>query len=525
MTSTGSDPRTDPGAAPAAAPARVAPDTGADELEQVCARALAAAPALDIMGRAGRARLLLSLADALEAHRGELVATAARETGLGEARLGGELTRTAFQLRSFAEVVTDGAHLGATVDHAGPTPMGPRPDLRRIAHPRGVAAVFGASNFPFAFSVPGGDTASALAAGCPVVAKVHEGHPATSLLCAQALREGAEAVGAPADVVQLVVGQEAGLALVRHPAVSAVGFTGSEHVGRLLFDAAQARPVPIPFHAEMGALNAVVVAPAAARRRAAAVAEGLAASAVLGTGQFCTKPGLALVPAGAAGDDLVRVLAERFAGAPATAMLTERTAEQFSERSSALAAAPGARVLATGPEADAPGPLHRSPVLLGAEADALEGVLLQECFGPALVVSRYRSDEHLVQVLERLGGALTGTVHADVEDAGDGAGDDAVLARRVLARFAATTGRVVWNGYPTGVAVSWAMHHGGPYPASTDAAATSVGAGAVQRWLRPVSYQDVPAALLPPELRDGDVDLPRRVDGVLVLPAVPAGGR
>ena len=512
MTTTGNDPRT------GTAPGGATQDTGPDELEQVCARALAAAPALDIMGRAGRARLLRAQADALEAHREELVATAARETRLGEVRLNGELTRTAFQLRFFAEVVTDGAHLGATVDHAGPTPMGPRPDLRRTSAPRGVVAVFGASNFPFAFSVPGGDTASALAAGCPVVAKVHEGHPETSVLAAQALREGAEAVGAPADVVQLVVGQEAGLALVRHPAVSGVGFTGSEHVGRLLFDAAAARPAPIPFHGEMGALNAVVVAPAAARRRGAAVGEGLAASALLGTGQFCTKPGLALVPDGDAGDELVGVLVERFSAAPAGAMLTERTAASYRERSSALADAPGARVLATGGGAGEGGG-EESPVLLGADADALEGVLLQECFGPALVVARYRSDDHLAQVLSRLGGALTGTVHADVDDAGDGAGDDAELGRAVLARFAATTGRVVWNGYPTGVAVSWAMHHGGPYPASTDAAATSVGAAAVQRWLRPVSYQDVPAALLPPELRDGDVDLPRRVDGVLVLPA------
>jgi len=513
VTTTGNDPRT------GTAPGQVAPDTSPAELEQVCARALAAAPALDIMGRAGRARLLRSQADALEAHREELVATAARETRLGEARLNGELTRTAFQLRFFAEVVTDGAHLGATVDHAGPTPMGPRPDLRRTSAPRGVVGVFGASNFPFAFSVPGGDTASALAAGCPVVAKVHEGHPETSVLSALALREGAEAVGAPADVVQLVVGQEAGMALVRHPAVSGVGFTGSEHVGRLLFDAAAARPVPIPFHGEMGALNAVVVAPAATRRRGAAIAEGLAASAVLGTGQFCTKPGLALVPEGAEGDELVGVLVERFSAAPAGAMLTERTATSYRERSSALVDAPGARLLATGGEASGEDGFQESPVLLEADADALEGVLLQECFGPALVVARYGSPEHLAQVLARLGGALTGTVHADVEDAGDGAGDDADLGRAVLARFAATTGRVVWNGYPTGVAVSWAMHHGGPYPASTDPAATSVGAAAIQRWLRPVSYQDVPAALLPPELRDGDVDLPRRVDGVLVLPA------
>ena len=494
------------------------PTTGA-ELDQVCARALAAAPALDIMGRAGRARLLRAQADALEAHRSELVATADRETRLGETRLNGELTRTAFQLRFFAEVVTDGAHLAATIDHAGPTPMGPRPDLRRTSHPRGVVAVFGASNFPFAFSVPGGDTASALAAGCPVVAKVHEGHPETSVLSALALREGAEAAGAPADVVQLVVGQDAGLALVRHPAVSGVGFTGSEHVGRLLFDAAAARPAPIPFHGEMGALNAVVVAPAAARRRAAAIADGLATSALLGTGQFCTKPGLALLPEGAPGDELVGVLTERFAGSTAGAMLTERTATSYRERSAALAAAPGVRVLATGGEGEDDGGPQESPVLLGAEADALDGVLLEECFGPALVVSRYRSQDHLAELLQRLGGALTGTVHADVDDAGDGAGDDAELARAVLARFAATTGRVVWNGYPTGVAVSWAMHHGGPYPASTDVAATSVGASAVQRWLRPVSYQDVPAALLPPELRDGDVDLPRRVDGVLVLPA------
>ncbi len=498
--------------------ARPAPDDDAAAVDEACARAVDAGLALDALGRAGRAGLLRAMADALEAGREELVRTADEETSLGTGRLGGELTRTVFQLRFFAGVLDDGGYLEATIDPAGPTPMGPRPDLRRIQRPRGVAAVFGASNFPFAFSVPGGDTASALAAGCPVVAKVHEGHPRTSLLAAAALRAGAAAAGTPADCVQLISGQQAGLALVRHPGVAAVGFTGSLRVGRLLFDAASARPAPIPFYGELGALNVVVVAAGAARARAAAIGDGLAGSALLSTGQFCTKPGLVLLPAGADGDAVEAVLTERFAAAAAGPMLTERTREQFRRASAELTAAPGARVLATGAEATpgaagAPGDGagSQSALLLAADPDALTGPLLDECFGPVLVVSRYPDAATLDAVLGRLGGALTGTVHAEP--------DDGPLARLLLDRFAATVGRIVWNGFPTGVAVAWAMQHGGPWPSTTDAGTTSVGAAAISRWLRPVSYQDVPAELLPVELRDGDVDVPRRVDGSLVLPS------
>ena len=484
----------------------VAPESTSAEVAQTCAAAADAAPALDRLGRAGRARMLRLMADALEEDREALVAVTDRETALGPTRLNGELTRTTFQLRFFAEVLEDGGYLEATVDHAGPTPMGPRPDLRRMLRPLGPVGVFGASNFPFAFSTAGGDTVSALAAGCPVVFKAHESHPASSALQLAALRRGAEAAGAPAATVASVYGRQAGVDLVEDPHITAVGFTGSVAGGRALHDRASMRPRPIPFYGELGALNALAVTPAAARDRAVAIGEGLAASFTLGVGQFCTKPGLALVPAGPDGDTLVAALAEKAGETAAAVMLNQRTREGFSTGTEALRGSPGVRVLVGSPVDPAVAAV--GPVLLEIDADQVSEPMLEECFGPVLVVARYSSADELFATLGAVGPALTATVHS---------GDDDDLAAPLLDRLTGQAGRVVWNAYPTGVAVAWAMHHGGVYPATTSALHTSVGATAIRRWLRPVSYQDVPASLLPAELRDDHTGIPRRVDGRLVL--------
>jgi NADP-dependent aldehyde dehydrogenase len=487
--------------------------TTARELERLFEQASIAANELDTIRRSGRAAMLRAMASALEERREALVATADSETALGQQRLSGELTRTSYQLRSFADVVEEGAYLEVIIDHAGTTPMGPRPDLRRMLRPLGPVGVFGASNFPFAFSVPGGDTASALAAGCPVIAKVHEAHPATSVMARDALLAGARSVGVSSAVLGLVFGQQAGTELVQHPALQAVGFTGSLAAGKLLHGLAASRPSPIPFYGELGALNAVVVCEQAAKSRGAEIAKGLVGSFTLGVGQFCTKPGLVLVPATEGGRHLVEALADEVSGTTAGVMLSEHTAKGFLARAEVLRALEGVSVLAEGEGPSSNEGNWGRPQLLRANAEDLEGLLVEECFGPLLVVVNYDGPAQLGQLIGRLGPALTGTVEAD-------AGDDE-QARTVLEQFSGKVGRVVWNGYPTGVAVAWAMHHGGPYPATVGSIHTSVGQTAVRRWLRPLCYQNVPEALLPPELHDGPSPadaVPRRVDGVLTSP-------
>jgi NADP-dependent aldehyde dehydrogenase len=406
-------------------------------------------------------------------------------------------------------VADDGAYLEATIDHAGDSPIGARADLRRMLLPLGPVAVFGASNFPFAFSVPGGDTASALAAGCPVVVKAHEAHPATSLLSAQVLAQGARDAGVTPDVIGLVYGREAGVNLVRHPAIQAVGFTGSVAGGRALFDIASSRPSPIPFYGELGALNTLVVCPAAARSRADTIGEGLAGSFTLGVGQFCTKPGIALIPAGPHGTAVLDALAAWVATMSAGVMLSQRTADLFHDGVATLRGSRGVEVVAEGQQAMGEG-WSAAPLVLRAPAEAIDHALTQECFGPVIVVVEYADDDELLALLGRFGPALTGTVHADA--------DDERIAARLYAKLTTMVGRIVWNGFPTGVGVAWAMHHGGPYPATTNALHTSVGTSAIRRWLKPISLQDVPERLLPDELRDSPTHsrgLLRRVDGVL----------
>lgn len=489
-------------------------ETTEAELGASCRRASEAAAELGLLGRGQRAQMLNEMAAALEERRAELVKTAGTETCLTEARLDGELTRTCFQLRFMGEVITEGTYLEATIDHAGPTPMGARPDIRRMLKPLGPVAVFGASNFPFAFSVPGGDTASALAAGCPVLVKAHPAHPVTSVICAEALLEGAARAGVEVPPVYLVFGEAAGVRLVQHPSIKAVGFTGSLRGGRYLFDLACSRPCPVPFYGELGALNPLVVAPAAARHRPGEIAKGLAASFTLGVGQFCTKPGLLFAPAGSAGDCLLEALAREVSTTEAGPMLTDKIAKSYADCSAALASRSGVRTLAKGTEAGTADGRWGVPLLLEASLAEMDGPITEECFGPVLVAVRYRGSAELSHALGKLSPALAASVHAELPE-------DHQLAELVARTVEQMAGRVVWGGYPTGVAVSWAMHHGGPYPATTDPLHTSVGAAAVRRWLRPVCYQNFPQELLPPELRDdppAGFAVPRRVDGELRLP-------
>lgn len=475
-----------------------------DSVDTAVLAAHAAAPTLEDLGRSGRARVLEAIADSLDAARGGLVQIAAEETGLTADRLDGEVTRTCVQLRLFADVLRDGGYLEIAIDRADPSTTPPRPDLRRMLVPLGPVAVFSASNFPFAFSVVGGDTASALAAGCPVVVKAHSGHPRLSREVAALAADAAHGAGAPLGTLGLVEGREAGVDLVRHPLIHAVGFTGSLGGGRALFDTASARPRPIPFYGELGSLNPVVVSPAAAASRAEGLARGLAGSMTLGVGQFCTKPGLVFVPPGRA---LEAPLAAALAGHTPQRMLTPSIANAFETSIADLASSAGTRVVFAS-EQGAGG--LGSPVAYATTVGALraEPSLLEERFGPATLLVEYTDEDDLMEGIACVEGALTATVHAE---------DD--LSDRVLRALRPRAGRLLFSGWPTGVAVSWAQHHGGPWPATTNPLHTSVGATAIRRFLRPIVFQDAPAAALPDELRDDSAALPRRVDGILTAGA------
>lgn len=484
----------------------------------------AAASGLDRSSRDERAAWLRAIAGAIEADRAELVALAHQETHLSEARLTGEVTRTATQLRFFADVIEEGSYLEATLDSPDPSLIPPRPDLRRILRPVGVVAVFAASNFPFAFSVLGNDTASALAAGDPVVVKAHPGHPGLSRRTAAIAREALAAAGGPADALVLVgaeggtSGMEAGVELVRHPLVRAVGFTGSTRGGRALFDLAVSRPDPIPFYGELGSINPVVVTPAALAEDAAGLATGLAGSFTRDGGQYCTKPGLVFVPRGAGHDAAFEAALVADAGeAAGQRLLTEGMTAAFADGAGALAARDDVEVLVADASADG----TSRPTVVATDAAAFLAdpeAFQEEHFGPLTLLVRYEdaaAGGDLDRALAVLEGSLTGTVrHAASDD--PAFAEDAGLVERVSRALAAVAGRVLYNGWPTGVAIAWAQHHGGSWPASTASVHTSVGASAIRRFLAPVAYQDAPQAVLPPELRDSNTaGVPRRVDGVL----------
>ncbi|WP_198549385.1 aldehyde dehydrogenase (NADP(+)) [Streptomyces kanasensis] len=458
--------------------------------------------------RTVRAAFLRTAAERLDAAKDRLVAAADAETALGAPRLTGELARSCYQLRAFADIVDEGAFLDVIIDHPDDTATPPVPDLRRFKVPLGVVAVYAASNFPFAFSVPGGDTASALAAGCPVVVKAHPDHPATSELVAAVLREAAAEHDLPEAVVGLVHGFDAGVELVRHPLVAAAGFTGSVRGGRALFDAAAARPVPIPFHGELGSLNPVVVTEAAAAERAEEIGTGLAGSMTLGVGQFCVKPGLVLTPEGEAGDRLVKALGEAVASVGEGVLLDGRMRDNFVDGVTERAALPDVQAPVS-PGAGGDRTVAAGFLTVPAARLADEGphdLLLEECFGPVTVVARYATRDEATRVLSRLPGNLTATLHVSTGEAEDG-GDGTAL----LTELTPLAGRVVVNGWPTGVAVAHAQQHGGPYPATTSTS-TSVGGTAVERWLRPAHLHH-PAPRLRPAVRRVRPRLQRPPDG------------
>lgn len=452
----------------------------------VAAAALAFGPWSATDGEA-RARLLDALAVALETGREVLVQTADTETALGLPRLYGELDRTAFQLRRFASLCRQGVPFGCTEDPAvaGPPPAG-HPAMVRVRVPLGPVAMFAASNFPFAFSVLGGDTASALAAGCPVVVKAHPGHPHTSQAVFALAQDVVRELGLPAGVLTLVQGDghELGQALVRHPQVAAAAFTGSTRGGLALWRTAQARPRPIPFFGELGSINPVVALPEVLATQGEALAAALASSVALGCGQFCTNPGVLVLLRNPHSQAFVQRLVTHLQGQQPHAMLTAGMRRALDAGVAAQQAA-GARPLLLEPT-DALAP---RPAL--AEVDAPRFIaheaLREEVFGPASLVVWCDSLDQVQQVLHAVGGTLTVTLWGVDQDCAD---------HRALVRTAmAVAGRVLFAGVPTGVAVTAAQQHGGPWPSSTEPASTSVGDAALDRFLRPVALQDAPAWL------------------------------
>lgn len=478
-----------------------------EHVEQACALAWAAFDTYRETSLAERASFLDVIADTIEALGDELIERAMAETGLPRPRIQGERGRTCGQLRSFARTVRAGEWLGVRVDTAQPErqPL-PRPDLRQRQVPLGPVAVFGASNFPLAFSVAGGDTASALAAGCPVVVKAHGAHPGTSELVGRAVAQAVKACGLPDGVFSLLygAGTDIGIALVTDPRIKAVGFTGSRNAGIALTQAAQARPEPIPVYAEMSSINPVYLFPAALQARGEALAQGFVASLTQGAGQFCTNPGLVIAVAGSALDAFIASATQLLRGCAAQTMLTPGIFHAYQSGVSTLAE--HARIAATGQAADGPnqGQAH---LFVAPAHDFLRNQHLQaEVFGAASLVVVCASEDEVRQVTEHLEGQLTATLHLD--DA------DVARAKALLPVLERKAGRLLVNGWPTGVEVCDAMVHGGPFPATSDSRSTSVGTAAILRFLRPVCYQDFPDGLLPCALQQGNpLQLRRLLDG------------
>ncbi|MGC6489524.1 MAG: aldehyde dehydrogenase (NADP(+)), partial [Planctomycetota bacterium] len=472
--------------------------------------AAAAAPSFARSAPATRAALLRDIGAGIVALGDELVERVQAETALPAARVQGERARTVMQLNLFADLVEEGSWVEACIDHADPgrQPL-PKPDLRRMHVALGPVAVFGASNFPLAYSVAGGDTAPALAAGCPVIVKGHPAHPGASELVGRVVHDAVQRHGLPAGTFSLLHGRahETGAALVQHDAVKAVGFTGSHAGGRALFDLAAARREPIPVFAEMGSVNPVVILPNAMQARGGQIAEQLAASALLAQGQFCTSPGMVLWLNGAGEEAFAAALRERLTTAPAGPTVHPTIRGGFERAVAEVRALP---VEVESAAAQAEGDCDVRAAWLHATPAALlqHERLRAEIYGPAVVGVGCGSEAELREVLGALDGHLTGTVHGD--------GDDFARHGDVLDVLRRKVGRLIANGVPTGVEVSAAMVHGGPYPAATDARFSAVGETAIRRWVRPVCWQDWPHDQLPEELQDDNPrDIRRVVNGAL----------
>jgi len=469
-----------------------------------------------LSGRA-RAQFLRHIADGIEAIVPELVERAHRETALPEARLKGESARTINQLRLFAQVIEEGSWVNARIDPAQPDrkPL-PRSDIRSMMKPLGPVAVFGASNFPLAFSVAGGDTAAAFAAGNPVIVKAHHAHPGTSEMVGQVIARSVRECGLPSGVFALLfgAGSEIGAALVDHPMVKAVGFTGSLSAGKALMQRAAARPEPIPCFMEMSSVNPLFVLREALHTRGAQIAAGLFGSFTLGVGQFCTKPGLVYLPRNADADALVAEMKALVEKAAPSAMLTEGISKSYR---SGIAGRQAHAQVSTVAQASSNGAgnTYAAPVLMQIDAEDLLGNpdLATEVFGPSALVIRYDSREQLIVLAGSIEGQLTATLHGTDADLAAFADLIGILERKA--------GRLIFNGFPTGVEVCHAMVHGGPYTATSDSRATSVGTYSIYRFVRPVCYQDFPQASLPEELKDANpLGIMRLVDGQLTRDAV-----
>lgn len=483
---------------------------GAQEVERAFQAATEAFQATRDLPRERWAALLDAIAEHILALGDPLLAVAESETALPNARLVGERARTCNQLKMFAELVREGSWVDAVIEHAEPgrQPL-PKPDIRRMLRPLGPVVVFDASNFPFAFGACGGDTASALAAGNPVIVKAHPGHPATDEMFGQAVRAALKSTDLPAGLFALLhgAGAEIGKLLVEHPAAEAVGFTGSQRAGRALFDLAAKRPRPIPVYSEMGSVNPLVVLPDALAERGDAIAEGLANSVTLGGGQFCTKPGLVLFVGNAEGDRFAATLAEKLGALSPFTLLNPAIRQGFEAVTAGFREVSGLETKVSGACSGVAG---CAPSLFVTDSQTWRAnpALHAEAFGPAALLVRCTDEADLLATLEKIEGQLTGTLHV-------GESENPELMRNVANALEQRVGRLIFNGYPTGVEVNHAMIHGGPYPATTAAGSTSVGTAAIRRFVRPVAYQNVPDALLPPALQEANpLGIRRLVDGV-----------
>ena len=456
-----------------------------------------------------RAEFLERIADGITALGDGLIQRAHEESGLPKARLEGERGRTTGQLKLFAEVVRAGQWLAATLDSPLPErkPL-PRSDLRMQKIPLGPVAVFGASNFPLAFSVAGGDTAAALAAGCPVVVKAHRAHLGTSEMVGRVIQRVAQEMDLPEGVFSMIVGagSSVGEALVAHPAIKAVGFTGSRAGGTSLMRVAAARHEPIPVYAEMSSINPVFLLPGALAARGEAIARGFVDSLVLGAGQFCTNPGLAIAVDSDALKDFVATASAALAARPAQTMLTAGIHAAYEDGEGKLAGTQGVEAVAHGAAPTGPTQARAALFVTDARTFLSTPALEDEVFGPASTIVRCKNEQELLEVAEHFAGQLTATLQMS--------GDDLPAARKLVPVLERKAGRILINGFPTGVEVSHAMVHGGPFPATSDSRVTSVGTTSIERFLRPVCYQDFPADLLPEALADSNpLALWRRVDG------------
>ena len=438
--------------------------------------------------------MLNAIADALDLAKGELVPVAMEETNLPEARLTGEVGRTSGQLRLMARAVQDRTYLDITIDHADSSLTPPRPDLRMKTTSLGVVGVFGASNFPFAFGVAGGDTASAIAAGCAVVIKVNPGHPRVSRMVGTIMINAAKNVGAPDGFISLVEDFDAGIALVEHPLTAAIAFTGSTHGGRALFDAACRREIPIPFYGELGGLNPIFVTRAMASQQAKETAEGFLASITMGAGQFCTKPGFLIVEGA---DEINAQLATLVSAASGQKLLNSKIVELHDKNRDEISQVPGMNLVA---QNSGEGDTYVSVFTISASDFLKAGASAKrEVFGPTAVVVNCENSEELIDVARSFSGTLASGIHAT--------DNDPTEIGPLLSILENISGRIVWNQWPTGLAVTWAMHHGGPYPASTNSLFTSVGAKALLRFRRPIAYQNFPQRYLDSVLRDDAPEL------------------